>query len=66
VRRIKAWLEQGAAGSLKLEGTFAEPVGLVLEKGCNMLKDGHTVAVILKKDATSVLGYRIHTAYIDP
>ena len=66
MRRIKAWLEQGAARSLKLEGTFAEPVGLVLEEGCNMLKDGHKITVILKKDATSVLGYRIHTGYIFP
>jgi hypothetical protein len=64
VRRIKAWLEQGAAEKLELIEISPQPVGLVLERGCDRLLDGHTIKVILEKDARSVLGYKILTAFV--
>jgi len=66
VRRIKAWLEQGATGKLELIEISPQPVGLVLQRGCDRLLDGHRIKVILVKDASSVLGYRIHTAFVYP
>jgi hypothetical protein len=66
VRRIKAWLEQGAAEKLELIEISPQPVGLVLQRGCYRLLDGYTIKVILKKDARSQLGYIILTAFVDP
>jgi hypothetical protein len=66
VRRIKAWLEQGATGKLELIEISPQPVGLVLERGCDRLLDGHTIKVILVKDDRSELGYKILTAFVNP
>ncbi|MFD8305768.1 RNase A-like domain-containing protein [Streptomyces sp. NPDC059690] len=69
-RKISSWLENGAKGSLRLEGKFDEPTGLHLTRydftHGQPTKWVKRVRVILKADPSAASGYRVLTSFPAP